>query len=111
MARAQERCLPDDLLQSLRAKPRQQRAHLLRDSSKEVFNHLRLPRETSAQGFILSCDTDRTRIRVALPSHHAADGQKRRGAETKFIGAEQGGEDDITRILESSIHAKANLTT
>jgi hypothetical protein len=43
---------------------------------------------------------------MALASHDAADGEERGGAETKFVGAENGGENDIARELQATVDAE-----
>ena len=45
---------------------------------------------------------------MALPRHHATDGQQCRRPKTKFFSAEQRCDDDIARELEPSIHPQAN---
>src|SRR5580693_6098456 len=48
---------------------------------------------------------------MALAGHDAADGEERSGAETEFVGAENGGEDDIAGEFQASVDAEREART
>src|ERR1700694_4326858 len=48
---------------------------------------------------------------MALPRHDASDRQQGRGAKTEFIRAENGGQHDIAREFQASVHAERESRT
>jgi hypothetical protein len=69
--------------------------HFFRNSAEIRHHHLRLALEPSAQFLILGGDSDGASVEMALPRHHAPECNERRGAESKFVGAEKCGHDYI----------------
>src|SRR5690348_12543746 len=61
------------------------------------------PGEVGAKLRILCRNPDRAGVEVTFPHHHAAGDDERRGREAEFVGAEQGGDDDVTTGLELSV--------
>src|SRR2546427_12743725 len=58
-------------------------------------DHLRLALKSRAQLFVLSGDSHRASIEMALAGHDASDGEQRGGAKTEFVGPGNGGKHDI----------------
>ncbi len=52
---------------------------------------------------ILRGDARRAGVQMADAHHDAADGDERAGGETEFLGAEQGGDDDIAAGLQLAV--------
>jgi len=69
-------------------------------------HHLRFARKFGTQFFVLRRDSHRASIEMALPRHDASDRQQGRGAKAEFVRAENGGQNDIAREFQASVHAE-----
>ncbi len=74
-------------------------------------NHLGLALKFGAELFVLGGDADRTGVEMALARHNTTDGEERGGAEAKFVGAENGGKDDIAGKFQPPVHAEREART
>src|SRR5690606_20079974 len=52
---------------------------------------------------ILGGDAYRARVEVALADHLAAEGQEGQGPEAEPLGAEEGGDDDVSAGTEAAV--------
>ena len=80
-----------------------QLAHLFGDELEERLDELRLAGEALAQLGVLGGHTDRAGVEVADAHHDAARHDERGGGEAELLGAEQGGDDDVTTRLQLAI--------
>src|ERR1700722_7481773 len=76
---------PDHFVNSAEAQPRHVFADLLGKEEKEIDDVLRLPLKLLAQFWILSCDSHRTSIKVALAHHDAAHRDQWSSSKAEFL--------------------------
>src|SRR5512137_879799 len=74
-------------------------------------DHLGFALKPETQFFVLGGDSHGTSVEMALARHDATDGEERGGAKTEFVGAENGGEDDIAGEFQASVHAERESRT
>ena len=86
----------DHLIQRPEAHLRHQFAHLLGDESEVVLDELRLSREALSELGVLGCDSDRTGVEMTDSHHDASRHDERCRREPVLLGAQQGGDDDVT---------------
>ncbi len=79
----------DHLVDGAEAHCRHDLPHLLRDEEEVVDHVLRLARELRAQDGVLSRDTDRAGVQVALAHHDAAERDQRRRREAELVRSEK----------------------
>src|SRR2546427_12900676 len=68
-------------------------------------DHLRLALKSRAQLFVLSGDSHRASIEMALAGHDASDGEQKGGAQTEFVGAGDGGQNDTRGRIQAPVPA------
>ncbi len=89
--------------------------HALANFFREVLeirhHHFRFSGKARAQRFVLRGDADRAGIQMALPGHDATNRQQRRGAKSKFIGAQNRRENNVARKFQASVHAERKTRT
>src|SRR5579859_4478905 len=81
-------------------------ANFFREGAEIGDDHFRFAVETQAQGFVLCGDANGAGVEMALARHDAADGDKGRGAESEFIGAEDGADQNVAGEAEAAVHAE-----
>src|SRR5262249_17626905 len=67
--------------------------------------------KTRAKRFALCGDAHRASVQMALPGHHASDGQQRGRAKAEFVSSQNRCEHDIARKLQASVHAEREART
>src|SRR3989442_13261849 len=77
----------------------------LRQRTEVGDDHLRLALKSRAQLFVLSGDSHRASIEMALAGHDASDGGQRGGAQNQYCGARNGGKHDIAGDIYGPRHA------
>ena len=75
---------------------------------EEAYNVLGLAAELGAQVRPLRGDARWTGVEVTLACHVATERDEDGGAESKFIGTEQCGDDDVARSAETAVGAQAD---
>ena len=78
-------------------------ADFLRDEPHEVHDMLRVAGEFLAQFRILRRDADRAGVQMANAHHDAAERDQRSGGKTKFLRAEQRGDDHVAAGLQLAV--------
>ncbi len=96
----------DDLVQGLEAERGQDFAHFLGNEAEEIDDLFRRAGEFRPQLLVLGANADRAGIGMALPHHDAAHGHQRGRADAEFLGAENGGDDNIAAGLDATIGAQ-----
>ena len=78
------------------------------NAAKISHHHFGVSGESGAQFFVLRGDAHGASVQVALARHHATDGEQRGRAETKFVGAQQRGDDYVAPKFKSAIDAQTH---
>ena len=95
--------LANRFVESPKTKFRKEFPNLLRDELEEIHHEFRLTAESSAQLWILGCDTYRTCVEVANTHHYAPGHDQRSCCESKLFGAEERGDNDVATRFELPI--------
>jgi len=71
-------------------------------------DHFGLAVEAEAQRFVLRGNANGAGVEMTLAGHDAADGDKGRGAEAEFVGAEDGANENVAGEAEAAVDAERN---
>src|SRR5438270_189120 len=94
------------LPQRAHAKLRQPMAHFLRERLEIGNRHFRLALEPRSEFLVLRSDSHWARVQMALPRHHASNGQQRRRAEAELIGSQNCRKHNVPRKFQASVHTE-----
>ena len=99
----------DDFLYAPHAHGGQVFPHFLRQKGEEVNQVIGVSLEAFAQRFVLRGHAHRADVQVALAHHHAAQHDERTGGEAVFLGAQQGGDDNVLAGFQLSVGLQADV--
>ncbi len=95
-----------ELAEGTHTKLREAMAHFFGERTEVGDDHFGFAGESGAELFVLRGDSDGASIEMALARHDATDGEERGGAKAEFVGAKNGGQDDIAGEFQASVHAE-----
>jgi hypothetical protein len=78
-------------------------SNLFCEHEKIIYDAFWFARELRTELWVLRCNPDGAGIEVALSHHNAPKGDQRRGRKSKFLGAEQGCNHDISTGFDLAI--------